>query len=225
MTFVLISQLLIMADFTTPLFFTQSPVSLRRIDRMPGPRYEQCPDQNDGIPTAFQTNSQNSTWQSTVRSLARLLIKVSTLSNLPHVRPQSLLSQVLCRTIRAILIYKFWILCAICFVIIDARQVETKIYDNFCYHDPDALLDSLSETEKMTGAAATTLMTLVPGLLVFGPFPTAEIQSIIPYSSVAAFLTVASTMGLSTSSLPTMAKNRIFRVEDFCTPSTIQLYG
>lgn len=213
-----------MADFTTPLFFTQTPVTHQRIDGMSGPRYELCLNPNDGIPTAIQTSSQNSTWQSTVRSFGRLLIKVATISYLPHETPQSLLCQVLSRTIRVVLIHKFWVLCAICFLIIDARPWGARDHYDSC-RDLDTMANGLSEADKMTGAAATTLMTLVPALLVFGPFPTAEIQSIIPYSSLAAFQTVASTMGLSTSSLSTMAKNRIFRVTDFCTPSTIQLYG
>lgn len=225
MTFLLFSQVLTAADFTTPFFFTQTPVALHRIDDMSGPRYERCVDQSGVIPTANETSSQTNTWQSIVRSFARLLIKVATISNLPDERPRNLLAQVLRRTIRVVLTHKFWVLCAICFVIIDARPLGTNNEDNVCYGTLHLLINALSETEKMTGAAATTLMTLVPALLVFGPFPTAEIQSIMPYSSLAAFLTVASTMGLSTSRLSTMAKNRIFRVADFCTPRTIELYG
>lgn len=226
MTFVLISQLLIMADFTTPLFCTQTPCALHRIDGMTGPRYERCLNNNDGVPTAIQTSSQNGTWKSTFRSFARLLIKVAIISNHPHERPRSLLSQVLRRTIRAVVIYKFWVLCTICFLIINFRPWrKPHISRDTCYYNTDDFINNLSETKKMTSAAATTLMTLVPALLVFGPFPTAEIQSIMPYSSLAAFLTVASTMGLSTSSISTMTKNRIFRVADFFTPSTIQLYG
>lgn len=225
MTFLLISQLLTMAGFAAPLLFAQTPVAPHRIDGMPGPRYERCLGHNDGIPIAIGTSSQNSTWQSTVRSIARLLIKVATISNLPHERPRSLLSQVLCGTIRVVLTHKFWVLCVICFIIIDARLFETDKQRDLCWGPLDSFIDKLSESEKMTGAAATTLMTLVPALLVFGHFPTAEIQSIMSYSSLAGLLTVACTMGLSTSSLSTMAKNRIFRVADFCTPSTIQLYG
>lgn len=83
---------------------------------------------------------------------------------------------------------------------------------------------TMTKTRKMTAAAATTLMTLVPVLLVFGAFSAAEIRSTISYSSPVAFLTSAYTFGLGTSKLSTIGKNMILKVADLCTLDTIQLY-
>lgn len=89
----------------------------------------------------------------------------------------------------------------------------------------ERLLADLSETEKVAGAAATTLMTLLPALLVFGPFPTAEISAMIACSTWPAFVTAGFTLGLSTSKMITLGKNRIIRVIDLCTRDIIENYG
>lgn len=86
-------------------------------------------------------------------------------------------------------------------------------------------IDVMSETDKVAAAAGTTLMTLLPALLVFGPFPTAEISAMIRFSTWPALITSGFTLGLATSKMVTLGKNRILRVTDLCTPSTIGYYG
>lgn len=91
-------------------------------------------------------------------------------------------------------------------------------YNNF-------FLSRMSEADKVATAAGTTLVTLLPALLVFGPFPTAEISAMICYSTWPAVITSGFTLGLATSKMVTIGKNRLLRVIDLCIPSTIEYYG
>lgn len=94
-----------------------------------------------------------------------------------------------------------------------------------CQKTNNDLVNKMTETDKVAAAAGTTLMTLLPALLVFGPFPTAEIRAMMPFSTWPALITSGFTLGLATSKMVTLGKNRIVRVVDLCTPSIIGYYG
>lgn len=94
-----------------------------------------------------------------------------------------------------------------------------------CYQKINGGLNSTSEIDKVASTAATTVMTLLPALLTFAPFPTARISSLMAFSTGAAILTSAMTLGLSTSKISTLAKDRVMEVKDLCTEATIHFYG
>lgn len=94
-----------------------------------------------------------------------------------------------------------------------------------CREENNAFLVNRTELDKANGAAATTLVTLLPALLIFAPFPSARISSLIVFSTSAALVTSAITLGLATSSIITLPKERILRVIDICTEATISQYG
>lgn len=108
--------------------------------------------------------------------------------------------------------------------IFDIQQLDYIISPS-CRETNNLILINTSEIDKVSSAAATTLMSLLPALLVFGPFPTAQIRAMIPYSTAAALLTSGFTLGLATPNISTIGKNRILRVIDLCTEATIRLYG
>lgn len=84
----------------------------------------------------------------------------------------------------------------------------------------------LSLTSKITkadSATATTLMTLLPALLVSAPFWTTRISSLIMFSTSATFLT-ADTRNLQYDMM-TLPKKKIFKVSNLCAETTIQRYG
>lgn len=103
-------------------------------------------------------------------------------------------------------------------------SIDYKLFFR-CQEVNNEILVQATEINKVVGAAATTLMTLLPALLVFGPFPTAEIRAMLPYSTGAALITAGFTLGLATSNIATVGKNRILRVADLCSEATIHLYG
>lgn len=94
-----------------------------------------------------------------------------------------------------------------------------------CYTTIDSDLTTKPEIEKMNSAAATTLVTLLPALLTFAPFPMARMTHLIAYSTGAALVTASMTFGLSTPELPTLLRDRIFRVKDLCSEATVKFYG
>lgn len=94
-----------------------------------------------------------------------------------------------------------------------------------CQDSTNNLVANMTETDKVAGAAGTTLMTLLPALLVFGPFPTAEISTMIAFSTWPALITSGFTLGLAASKMVTLGKNRILRVMDLCTQGMIEYYG
>lgn len=94
-----------------------------------------------------------------------------------------------------------------------------------CVEYNNQLLNSSSEITKADSAAASTLMTLLPALLVFGPFRTARISSSIVFSTTAALVTAGFTLGLATTNVMTLPNSKIFNVRDLCTETTTQRQG
>lgn len=90
----------------------------------------------------------------------------------------------------------------------------------------NAILDNTSEFDKLASAVATTVMTLLPALLSFGPLPSARIGSLIYFNAEITFFTAAMTLGLYNTGLITLAKDRIVCVKDlFTRRGDIELYG
>lgn len=72
-----------------------------------------------------------------------------------------------------------------------------------CFESNNQRIDSLNEIQKAGVAASTTLMTLLPALLIFSPFWTARTGLLIVFSTSAALLTAGFTLGLATSDVMT----------------------
>lgn len=94
-----------------------------------------------------------------------------------------------------------------------------------CKEENIGVIEGYDQLEMANTAASSTLMTFLPALLAFSPFPTARISSLIIFSTSAAILTSAFTLGLATSNISTQPRNRIFSVIRLCTNATIKSYG
>lgn len=94
-----------------------------------------------------------------------------------------------------------------------------------CLKGNDEVLKSAGEIWKADAAAASTLMTLLPALLIFGPFPTARIGSLIVYSTLASLITAGFTLGLATTNVMTLPKTKLFRVVDLLMDANLLSSG
>lgn len=154
----------------------------------------------------------------------------------PFVLVRDLLDQGILWAARTKLKYKLYALCLACLWVLVAlswsyfRRDYTinellLIISNKCLEENNDALSGASEITKASSSAAATLITLLPALLVFGPFPTARIDSLILFSTSAALLTAGLAFGLATSNVKTLRKHKIYKVVDLCTEETIRRYG
>lgn len=94
-----------------------------------------------------------------------------------------------------------------------------------CSQDIDQQLNDTPEVSKVASSAASTIMTLLPALLTFAPFPTASISALLAVSTGAALLTSGMGLGLPVTSIYTLSKDKIISVKELCTEDIIRRYG
>lgn len=203
---------------------------------MAGPKCDMYPDSPLGTQTDIGNSFRHATKKHSIARIARLPIKVTPLYKSLVLEIGSLLFQALRWTCCVLCRHKFHLTFVVVmlglfvaghFVVSYFFRIHSFItrVPLSCGGMNDYISSQMSETEKIDAAAGTTLITLLPALLVFGPFPTAEISAMISYSTWTALITSGFTLGLATSKMVTLGKNRILRVIDLCMPSIIGYYG
>ncbi|KAG0634965.1 hypothetical protein HOY80DRAFT_483877 [Tuber brumale] len=83
-----------------------------------------------------------------------------------------------------------------------------------CQLDYSYFLSSSSEADKWASGVATTLMTILPSLIAFGPLKTADTQTLYYLDALVALVTCGFTLLFRVDTWTTLPKDKIWRVTD-----------
>ncbi|KAG0129041.1 hypothetical protein HOY82DRAFT_621011 [Tuber indicum] len=95
-----------------------------------------------------------------------------------------------------------------------------------CQLEYNEFLDRSTELDKWASGVATTLMTMLPSMIAFGPLRTADTQTLYYLNTLVALVTCGFTLLFRVDSWTTLRKDRIWRVTDILDEMNIDMiYG